>query len=118
MSNHIHLIWQVLPENNPEKVRHSFMKYTAQQIKFKLLNNNDCFLNQFKVDKKDRAFQFWKRGALSIELFSEKVFLQKINYINNNPVKAGMCKYPEDYKYSSARFYHDGVDSFDMLSYW
>jgi hypothetical protein len=30
---------------------------------------------------------------------------QKPDYIHNNPVKAGLCRLPEDYKYSSARFY-------------
>jgi REP element-mobilizing transposase RayT len=36
MDNHIHLIWQTLPGNNPDKIRYSFMKFTAQQIKFEL----------------------------------------------------------------------------------
>jgi REP element-mobilizing transposase RayT len=34
MSNHIHLIWQALPDNTPQKIPLSCMKYTAQQIKF------------------------------------------------------------------------------------
>ena len=29
MSNHIHLVWQVLPRKTPEQIQHSFMKYTA-----------------------------------------------------------------------------------------
>ena len=37
MNNHIHLIWQALPGKTPEQVQHSFMKYTAQQIKFDLV---------------------------------------------------------------------------------
>ena len=31
--------------------------------------------------------------------------LQKLNYIHNNPVKAGIVDKPEDYIYSSARNY-------------
>ena len=31
--------------------------------------------------------------------------LQKLNYIHNNPVKAGIVDHPEDYIYSSARNY-------------
>ena len=115
MSNHIHLIWQALPENTPEKIRLSFMKFTAQQIKFQLIKDNPGYLNKFKVDKKDRAFQFWKRNAMSIDLFTEKVFLQKLQYIHNNPVKAGMCKFPEEYKYSSANTYNGGEDQFTSL---
>jgi REP element-mobilizing transposase RayT len=118
MSNHIHLIWQALPENDPLKIKHSFMIYTAQYMKMELIKSNQKYMKEFKVDKKDRMYQFWKRNAMSIELFSEKVFLQKMNYIHNNPVKAGMCKYPEDYKYSSAGFYHDGSDPFGIVCCW
>ena len=116
MSNHIHLIWQSLPESNPEKNKLCFMKYTAQQMKFELMKTNEQLLKEFKVDKKDRIYQFWKREALSIELFTERVFIQKLEYIHNNPVKAGLCKYPEDYKYSSASFYNGGIDYFEILT--
>ncbi len=30
---------------------------------------------------------------------------QKMDYIHNNPVRAGLCKVPEEYKYSSAEHY-------------
>jgi len=116
MDNHIHLIWQTIEEHTPARVRHSFMKFTAQQIKFELIKTNPEFLKEFKVDKKDREYQFWKRYALSIELYTEKVFLQKIEYIHNNPVKAGLCKYSEDYQYSSASYYNGGNDRFEILS--
>ena len=115
MSNHIHLIWQIMPGNTPEKVQLSFMKFTAQQIKFDLMNNNPTLLQEFKVGAKDRAYQFWERNSLSIELHADKVFNQKLEYIHWNPVKAGLCQYPEDYHYSSARFHLTRVDDFDML---
>ena len=37
-----------------------------------------------------------------------KEFIQKMEYIYNNPVIAGLCTYPEQYKYSSAKFYFTG----------
>jgi hypothetical protein len=39
-----------------------------------------------------------------------------MDYIHQNPVEAGLCNHPEDYEYSSARFYHDGLDAFGILS--
>ena len=116
MSNHIHLIWQILPGNSYEKMRLSFKKFTGQQIKFELQKSNTELLKEYKVDKRDREYQFWKRDALSIELYTDKVFQQKLNYIHNNPVKAGMCKFPEEYKYSSANFYNGGNDEFEILT--
>ncbi len=104
MDNHIHLIWQMLPDNDPEAVQRDLLKYTAQRIKKDLLRNHPDVLAQFKVDAKDRNYQFWERNALSVELRNHTVFIQKLDYIHWNPVKAGMCKLPEDYKYSSALF--------------
>jgi putative transposase len=54
--------------------------------------------------------------ATARELRSSKVFNPKLDYIHYNPVKAGLCKLPEDYYYSSAKFYFDGVDAFEMLT--
>ena len=61
---------------------------------------------KFKVNKHDRAYQFWKWEALGIELFMPAVFSQKLEYIHNNPVGAGLCNFPKEYYYSSARFYN------------
>lgn len=43
---------------------------------------------------------------------------QKINYIHDNPVKAGLCKLPEEYKYSSASFYETGIKNWNFLTHY
>ena len=116
MSNHIHLVWQPLYPATKAKLQHHFMTFTAQKIKEDLKNTNLTLLETFKVNAKDRTYQLWKRNALSVELFTPKVLQQKIDYIHANPVKAGLCMYPEDYHYSSARFYNKGIDDFQLLT--
>ena len=118
MSNHIHLIWQPLSKFTSSAIQASFMKYTAQQLKRSLSKNDIEALNAFKVNKYDREYQMWKREPLSIELISEDMFKQKLEYIHYNPVKAGLCKVPEEYYYSSARFYLDGTNNFGMLKHY
>ena len=49
--------------------------------------------------------QFWQQHNHPIELWSEKVILQKINYIHNNPILAGFVTDSIEWKYSSARNY-------------
>jgi REP element-mobilizing transposase RayT len=117
MSDHIHLIWQMQPLIHPQHVQRDFLKYTAQRIKHDLQKNHPELLTHFESDANDRTYQFWKRRALSIELRTDKVYLQKLNYIHSNPVKAGICKLPEEYNYSSALFYHTGVDNWRFLSH-
>jgi REP element-mobilizing transposase RayT len=77
MRNHIHLIWQAVNGFTPEQNQHSLLKYTAQQIKFDLQHSNPQLLEEFRVNAKDRIYQFWERNSLSIDLYSEEVYLQK-----------------------------------------
>jgi len=118
MDSHLHLIWQAKPGYKPSELQHSFLKYTAQQIKFDLQTHHPKALIHFKVDARDREYQFWERNSLGIELYNEAVFLQKLNYVHSNPVSAGLCKLPEEYKYSSAKFYETGVDDFGFLQHY
>gem|GEM_PF-4484068 len=44
MNTYIHLIWQALPGHTPTSVQLSFMKFTAQQIKFELIKEQSPML--------------------------------------------------------------------------
>ena len=120
MPNHIHLIWQIQDNYKQDKVQMRFLKYTAQQMKFRLIDTNNKLLNDFLVNAKDRQYQFWERKSLSIDLWTEEVFIQKLIYIHNNPIKDpwNLVVYPEEYKYSSARFYETGIDDFNLLTHY
>ena len=117
MSNHLHLIWRMQPLIHPQHVQRDFLKYTAQRIKADLQKNHPAVLNHFRSDADDRYFQFWKRRPLSIELRTHKIYIQKLDYIHWNPVRAGICELPGEYKYSSALFYETGVDNWGFLTH-
>ncbi len=117
MSNHIHLIWQALPGSDPESVQAGFLKFTARQMRLDLIAHHPLVLEKFKVNAKDREYQFWERNSLGFDLYSHDVFMQKLEYIHWNPVKAGLCNLPEEYYYSSAKFYHTGIDDFGILTH-
>jgi putative transposase len=117
MDTHFHLIWQVMGEHTREDVQRDFLKFTSQQILKHLRNNNSPILNELLVDAKDRKYQVWERNSLSIELYSEKVLAQKLDYIHLNPVQAGLCSLPEEYEYSSAWFYEKNELNFDFLNH-
>ena len=53
----------------------------------------------------NKGFQFWQQHNHPLILNTNKLIEQKLNYIHNNPVKAGFVDKPEDYLYSSARDY-------------
>ena len=118
MPNHIHLIWQIQDGFKQDKIQLRFLKFTAQQMKFKLQKENPLMLEKYRVNAADRTYQFWERNPLSIDLWSEAVFDQKLDYIHNNPLqeKWRLAEFPEDYRYSSARFYLTGHDEFGLIT--
>jgi putative transposase len=107
MQNHFHLIWQILGDHLRDAVQRDFLKYTSQQILKHLRNEKSKLLMELLVNAKDRKHQVWERNSLSVPLWSSKALWQKLDYIHNNPVRAGLCTYPWEYKYSSARFYSE-----------
>ena len=117
MINHIHIIWHIQPEHKRENVQRDFLKYTAQQIKRDLEIHHPKVLPLFLVNAKDRKYQIWERNALSIDIWSREVLLQKLQYMHLNPVRAGVCKWPEQYYWSSALFYRTGIDNFGWLTH-
>jgi hypothetical protein len=82
--------------------------------------NGDPLYHKLKVNAADRQYQVWERNSLSIDLFTEEIFLQKLNYIHNNPMqpKWNLATLPEDYYYSSACFYATGQDEFDIITHY
>jgi putative transposase len=115
MDNHFHLIWQIMNEHTREAVQRDFLRYTSQQILKVLRNEQSPMQQDLVVNSRDRKHQVWERNSLSISLWSSKVLWQKIDYIHQNPVKAGLCKYSEGYYYSSASFYYRGDRRWDFL---
>ncbi len=46
------------------------------------------------------------------------MFKQKLEYIHYNPVRAGLCNLPEEYKYSTAKFYETGINDWKFVSHY
>jgi putative transposase len=121
MPNHIHLIWRVQNGHNLEDVQRDLLKYTAKElIALIKRNEGELGLEKLFVGLKDRKFQVWKRDSMSIDLVHEWFFKQKFDYLHNNPCQPHwkLAERPEDYRYSSARYYVDGVDEFGLLTHY
>lgn len=114
MSNHIHMIVSSREGFKQEDIIRDFKKYTAKEI-IKLISQGShesrksWMLSYFKnaglKNSNNKKYQFWQQQFHPIELFSNRMMDSKLEYIHNNPVKAGIVEKPEDYLYSSARDY-------------
>lgn len=63
------------------------------------------FLKEGAKNSRNKVFQFWRQDNQPMELYSGAFTFQKMNYIHQNPVEAGIVDKAEEYLYSSARDY-------------
>ncbi|MBS2213735.1 transposase [Carboxylicivirga mesophila] len=114
MSNHMHLIFKCTNGMKPEVLLGDFKRFTSRVLVKAIQDNlqesrKEWLLAQFKKagekSSNVKHYQFWRHDNKPIELWSNKVIDEKINYIHNNPVEEGLVFNPEDYVYSSARDY-------------
>jgi REP element-mobilizing transposase RayT len=118
MPNHIHLMWRRQDAWLEKSTEQIFLKYTAQKIKFKLIDSHSGELENYKSTQRDRLYHFWERRPYKATMFNREVARQKIDYMHYNPVKAGLCSMPEDYKYSSARYYELNIDDWGFITHY
>jgi REP element-mobilizing transposase RayT len=115
MPSHIHLIVQSNTNPLGSTIR-DLKKYTATQIDHILKSDEKyqdhlkIFQNKASEIKRNKHIKIWLDGYHPEIIFSNYFFFQKLNYIHNNPVVAGLAAKPEDYYYSSARNYA-GLDA-------
>ncbi len=113
MSNHVHLIFRS-SLNNPSGLIRDFKGFTSRKL-LKLIEDNPqesrkewmlwMFEKAGKQNSNVKSRQFWQQNNKPIEIWSLKVFEQKLAYIHNNALEAGFVTDPIDWKYSSARNY-------------
>ena len=119
MPNHIHLLWCKQDKWLDKNIQQMFLKYTAQQLKFDMKNNNLLTeLSKYKSTQSDRNYHFWERRPFKATMYNRKVASQKIDYIHYNPVKAGLCGLPEAYHYSSAAYYELNEDRWGFITHY
>ena len=120
MPNHIHLICELLKLNKKEMPDTSFSKYTAHEFKKNILSLYPDKLENYKVSECDRMYRFWQRDPLAIHLTNKQILLQKLEYLHLNPLqeKWNLVTDPEEYFWSSAKFYNTSVDDFGFLTHF
>jgi REP element-mobilizing transposase RayT len=106
MPDHLHIITdgKLTPSNSLRYLN----GVTAKRILDHLKENGPATslkkLRQF-TKKDNYRYSVWEHHSDKNLLTSESFFMQKVNYIHNNPVNDGLVEQPDDYLYSSARIW-------------
>jgi putative transposase len=119
MSNHAHFIFSSTKDPLSNILR-DLKKFSCVQI-VKAIENNEkesrrewmlnIFNEQGQINSRNKIFQFWQHQNCPKELFSPTFTAQKILYIHENPVRAGIVSRAEHYVYSSALDYKENKTS-------
>ena len=114
MSNHIHLIISAEEGFKLSDILRDLKKYTSVRI-LKTLEENTkesrrnwmlwIFRAAGEKNSKNTHYQFWQNNNHPKELNTNELMDQKLEYIHQNPVKAGLVNSAEAWVYSSARDY-------------
>jgi putative transposase len=115
MSNHLHLLASATTEGiTMSDILRDFKKFTSKKIVHTIQeepteSRRNWMLYRFefagKYNLKIKDYKFWQDGNEAKEIHSAEFFNQKLNYIHENPVRADIVEFPEEYLYSSARNY-------------
>jgi REP element-mobilizing transposase RayT len=86
MPNHVHWLMEVLEGFELGKVMQSVKGFTGRACNERL----------------QRQGAFWEREYFDRAIRDELHLRNTVEYIHNNPVKAGLTRWPEDWRWSSA----------------
>ncbi len=122
MTNHIHLIISSSREDLSAIIR-DFKKFTATKLVEAIEQNGSESRRNWllwllkKKDGNAEVITLWQPGNHPEEIRTEKFFKQKMQYIHQNPVRAGWVANEEEYKWCSAGYFY-GRGSLVQLSFY
>lgn len=125
MSNHVHIIARSSIGKLSDTIR-DFKKFTANKILDIIQNEPESrrawILHRFEWNagqhRRNSEHQVWMHGSHAEEITTLSFFQQKLDYIHNNPVKAGWVEQEEHYLYSSAKSLYSNETIFFPLALW
>lgn len=126
MSNHVHFIVSAKPTYNLSDILRDFKKHTSKALLKMIEANNGesrkswmlwLFELAGKRNSNNKNYQFWQQDNRPIELSTNNMMDQRLEYLHQNPVKEGLVLLPEHYIYSSAKDYcgEKGLIEIDFL---
>jgi REP element-mobilizing transposase RayT len=116
MPDHIHLLTD--SPHKPSKVL-QFVKGIASRRVLGYLKEKkyESSLKKLQHDdwKRNHRYSLWQHDSDLFSVTSESMFMQKVNYIHLNPVRAELVERAIDYRWSSARFWNNCLNDDEPL---
>ena len=127
MTNHLHLVCQTSEPFRMTDFIRDFKKHTAKEVIKKIIEEPESrrswLLDQFryegKYDKRITTYKFWQEGYHAVQLDTNDMIDQRIEYTHQNPVRTLIVEQAEDYLFSSARNFAslEGIIEIDEVEF-
>ena len=106
MWDHLHLLTSL--NSTTANVLRVLKGITARRV-IDHLKEKEHFSSLAKLQHQERSRNYkhslWQTERNVLPVFSEGMFMEKLNYIHQNAVRAGLTDRAEDYRWSSARLW-------------
>jgi len=107
MPEHVHLL--IFPKNEEYSISNivkSIKQTSSKRLIQFLKENNPEALKLLETGLEKPRYKFWqRRRGFDRDLGSPEAIRKNIDYIHDNPVKRGLVENPEDWAWSSARYW-------------
>lgn len=106
MPDHIHLLTD--SPHKPSKMLQYIKGIVGHRvIDYLKMNNYQSSLKKLQHEdwKRNHRYSLWQHDSDAFSVTSESMFIQKVNYIHLNPVRADLVERDVDYRWSSARLW-------------
>jgi len=116
MPDHMHLLTNQ-PNTSAEVLRYSKGITARRVIDYLKDKNHQSSLAKLRHEawKRKHSHSLWQEEKNVLPIFSEAMFMQKVNYIHMNPVRAGLVEKAIDYRWASARIWHGHAEENEPL---
>ncbi len=101
MPEHFHLLISEPAAGDPSVV----MKVLKQRTARRLLPRRRAANGQAELWSQAGPRHFWQKRFYDFNVWSRRKEVEKLRYLHRNPVKRGLVKSPELWRWSSFRFY-------------
>jgi putative transposase len=106
MPEHFHLLIGEPKIKNPSVV----MQVLKQRMSLRCRNKQRRAKQQLSLLTDNLPLAFWQPRSYDFNVGTRRKYIEKLNYIPNNPVRRGLVSSPELWPWSSVRFYWYGEE--------
>ena len=108
MPEHVHLLVSEPPGSNPSIALQVVKQEVSRRLgkEHRLASGSQAGVMFAEAQTEEH---FWQRRFYDFNVWSEKKFREKLEYMHANPVKRGLVVHPKDWPWSSWGYYALGV---------